>query len=109
MAKHEFGIMLDAPQKGKRYDEYAPWKYSCIFVDDDDLANIVKRLSSIDFYWHTFSVESKGLAYYGITLIPPDSLKAFIDAIDAIPELYELKNLLEKALDQNKWVIHYGI
>ena len=31
MAKHEFGIMMDAPQPGKRYDEYEPWKYDCIF------------------------------------------------------------------------------
>ena len=35
MAKHEFGIMMDAPQPGKRYDEYEPWKYDCISVDDD--------------------------------------------------------------------------
>ena len=98
MAKHEFGIMLDAPKKGKHYDEYAPWKYTCISVDDDDLANIVERLSTIDFY-----------AYYGITLIPPDSLKAFIDVIADISELNELKKLLEQALDKNKWMIHYGI
>ena len=25
MAKHEFGIMMDAPQQGKRYDEYEPF------------------------------------------------------------------------------------
>ena len=29
MAKHEFGIMMDAPQQGTRYDEYEPWKYTC--------------------------------------------------------------------------------
>lgn len=34
MAKHEFGIMMDAPQQGTRYDEYEPWKYTCISVDD---------------------------------------------------------------------------
>ena len=109
MAKHEFGIMLDAPKKGKHYDEYEPWKYTCISVDDDDLANIVERLSTIDFYWHTLSAKRKGLAYYGITLIPPDSLKAFIDVIADISELNELKKLLEQALDKNKWMIHYGI
>ena len=36
-------------------------------------------------------------------------LKAFIDAIADIPKLCELKKLLEEALDQNKWMIHYGI
>ncbi|MBU5481447.1 hypothetical protein [Blautia sp. MSJ-19] len=62
-----------------------------------------------NFYWHTLSAEGKGLAYYGVTLIPPYSLKAFIDAIADIPELNELKKLLKQALDQNKWMIHYGI
>ena len=30
MAKHEFGIMIDSPQPGKRYDKYEPEKYACI-------------------------------------------------------------------------------
>ena len=96
-------------KSGKYYDEYEPWKYTCISVDDDDLTSIIERISCIDFYWHTLSAKGKGLAYYGITLIPPDSLKAFIDAIADIPKLCELKKLLEEALDQNKWMIHYGI
>ena len=109
MAKHEFGIMMEAPQQSKRYDEYEPGKYACISVDDKDLEGVVERLSSIDFYWHTLSVKGKGLAYCGVTLVPPCSLKAFIDSIADIPELCELKKLLKKALDKNKWVIHYGI
>ena len=36
-------------------------------------------------------------------------LKVFIDSIADISELCELKKLLKKALDKNKWVIHYGI
>lgn len=109
MAKHEFGIMMDAPQQGKRYDEYEPWKYAYISVDDNDLEVTVEKLNSIDFYWHTLSAKGKGLAYCGVTLIPPCSLKAFIDVIADIPELCELKKLLEKALDINKWIIHFGI
>lgn len=109
MAKHEFGIMMDVPQPGKRYDKYEPWKYACISVDDAHLKGIVERLSSIDFYWNTLSVEGKGLSYCGITLIPPSSLKAFIGAIADNSELSELKELLKKALANNKWVIHYGL
>ena len=109
MAKHEFGIMTDDPQQGKRYDKYEPQKYACISVDDSDLGNVAQKLAAIDFFWHTPSVKGKGLAYCGITLIPPCSLKAFIDVTDGIPELYELKKLLVKALNENKWVIHYGI
>lgn len=62
MAKHEFGIMVDAPQQGKRYDEYDPWKYTCISVSDEDLEGIVEGLTSIDFYWHTLSVQTVGEA-----------------------------------------------
>ena len=32
MVKHEFGIMLDAPKKGKYYDEYEPWKYTAFLL-----------------------------------------------------------------------------
>lgn len=109
MAKHEFGIMMDTPQPGKRYDKYEPWKYDCISVDDDYVEGIAEKLNFIDFYWHTLSIKGKGLAYCGISLVPPCSLKAFTDVIDDIPELYELKRLLEKALGRNQWVIHYGL
>ena len=109
MPKHEFGIMKDDPRPGKRYDKYEPWKYACIAVEDNHLESVAKKLNSIDFYWHTLSVKGKGLAYCGITLIPPRSLKAFIDVIANNSELCELKKLLERASDKNKWVIHYGL
>lgn len=80
-----------------------------ISVDDNDLESAAKKLNSIDFYWHTLSVKGKGLAYCGITLVPPCSLKAFIDVIADNSELFELKKLLEEALGKNKWVIHYGL
>jgi hypothetical protein len=109
MAKHEFGIMPEAPRRGERYDRYEPEKYACISVDDDYVEAITERLTAIDFYWHTLSVKGKGLAYCGITLIPPSSLYAFIGVIEGDTNLSELKELLEKALDEDKWVIHYGL
>ena len=69
MAKHEFGIMIDSPQPGKRYDKYEPEKYACISVDDVYLEGIGERILSVDFYWHTLSVKGKGLSYCGITLV----------------------------------------
>lgn len=109
MAKHEFGIMEDDPQSGKRYDKYEPWEYACISVDDNDLESAAEKLNSTDFYWHTLSVKGKGLAYCGITLVPPCSLKAFIDVVADYSGLRELKKLLERASDRNKWVIHFGL
>ena len=109
MAKHEFGIMQDAPKQGKRYDKYEPRKYNCISVNDDCLEDIVSNFNHINFYWHTLDALAKGIAYAGITLIPPTSIESFIAVIKDITELNELKDLLEKALVENKWVIHFGL
>ncbi len=109
LARHEFGIMQNAPKLRKRYDEYEPQKYNCISIDDDYVEKIVAKLNNIDFYWHTLDVPAKGIEYTGITLIPPTSMQAFIVVIKDIEELNELKDLLEKALVENKWVIHFGL
>lgn len=109
MTKHEFGIMSSAPQKGKRYEEYEPEKYSCISVDDDYIGDIVAKLNDIDFYWHILDVKGKGIAYYGVTLIPPDSIKSFINVIENNTGLSELIELAEKASSDSKWMIHFGL
>lgn len=109
MAKHEFGIMENAPKPGKRYDEYEPQKYNCISVDDDYVEKIDANLNDLDFYWHTLEVPVKGLAYTGITLIPPTSIPAVTAVIKDIVELNALKDLLSKARAENKWVIHFGL
>lgn len=107
MAKHEFGIMQDAPKQGKRYDEYEPQKYHCISVNDVYLDDVIANFDKIDFYWHTLEVHRKGLAYCGVTLIPSSSLPSFIDGITDISALSELKELSKKALKGNKWMIHF--
>lgn len=109
MARHEFGIMQEPPPKGVRYDEYEPQNYHCISVNDDDLEDPDANFNTIDFYWHTLDVKGKGLAYCGITLIPPSSIRSFIDVIKNISALSELKELSEKALEENKWMIHFGL
>ena len=109
MARHEFGIMQDEPQQGKRYDDYEPWEYDCISVDDEYLEGIVENFNHIDFCWHTTDIRGKGIAYCGITLIPPCSVTAFVEVIKDIPELSKLKVLSEKAFAENKWIIHYGL
>ena len=51
-------------------------------------------LLDVDMHWHTIDVTGKGLAYCGITLIPPASLGSVIDVIDGFDELLELRELL---------------
>ena len=109
MAKHEFGIMQNAPVKGIRYDEYEPQKYDCISVDDEYIERIDAELVALKCYAHTLDAPIDGLAYYGITLIPPDSIKQFISLIESQAEMNDLKNLLCEALKKNRFVIHFGL
>ncbi len=109
MAVHEFAIMPQEPTKEVRFDEYEPQKYACIDVLDDAIESILQKLNEIDFYHHVADEPKKGLAYYGITLIPPISERKFIEAIGDNQELAALKALLETALMIDKWIIHFGI
>ena len=109
MAMHEFGVVREIPKAGCRYDEYVPEKYDCIFIDDDIVEVFANGLLDVDMHWHTIDVTGKGLAYCGITLIPPASLSSVIDVIDAFDQLWELRELLKQAQQQNLYVIHFVI
>ena len=109
MAMHEFGIVSEIPKAGCRYDEYVPEKYDCISIDDDIVEVFANGLLDVEMHWHTIDVTGKGLAYCGITLIPPTSLGSVIDIIDGFDELRELRELLKQAQQQNLYVIHFGI
>lgn len=108
MATHEFGIMHDDPKAGDRFDSYTPEKYELIQVDDELIEPLLDDLNNIDFYWHTLDVLGKGLAYTGITLIPPKSAKLFASIIED-DNLSQLKNLLIYAFSNDKFIIHYGL
>ena len=109
MPRHEFGIMRIAPEKGIRYDRYEPQKYDCISVDDDDLTPLLERLGWIRCYWHTLDRPEFGLSYCGITLIPPESLDAFLETVWDRSALSDLAALLKQAEDTQSFVIHFGI
>ena len=109
MPKHEFGIMNICPKKGEIYDQYEPERFNCISVDDDYILPLLKKMNEVKFYWHTLERPELGLAYYGITIIPPESLDSIIEMILDNKNLTELLILLSKAQDENKFVIHFGI
>ena len=109
MAKHEFGIMKQPPQKGLRYDAYEPEKYNCISVDDDLIELLDPKLTHMHAYWHSLDVPGKGLAYCGITLIPPESLADVLRACAETDGLQALELLLQQAQKEEKFVIHYGL
>lgn len=109
MPRHQFGIMPETPEKNRNYHHYMPEKYNCISVDDYYILEIIKDLKEIKFYWFTPERSEWGISYYGVTLIPPESAGKFLEKIAGIPELSDLANLLWNAVNENKFVIHYGI
>ena len=111
MAKHEFGIMQKEPSPEERFDTYEPQKYNCTTVHDDFIQPNMTDLQDLDCYWHTLQRPEKGLAYYGITLIPPQSMDVLIRILTSQnrKELIPLITLINKAKENRKYIIHFGI
>ena len=111
----EFGI-IEEFEKNKDYStEYEPQKYNCVAIDDDILNDWWEELTLIKTYFHCYSRSEFGLARWGVTLVPPESLEAFYNIVSkdekskASEELTNLMILLRKAILENKYVIHYGV
>lgn len=109
MAKHEFGIMNENPSPNKRYDIYELEKYDCVSIHDDYIEPLLEKLYVVDCFWHTLDRPEKNLAYCGITLIPPSSFNKFIEILEGTAGTEELRNLILKAKQENKFIIHFGI
>ena len=111
MPKHEFGIMQKEPMSKELFNTYKPKKYNCIVIDDVFIESILIDLQKLDCYWHTLQNPGKGLAYYGITLIPPESMDILIKVLllqDKL-EYTDLISLVNQAKEENKYIIHFGI
>lgn len=112
--EHEFGIIINF-DTSKDYGYYAPQEYNCISVDDDLISDISRYLKIMKSYFHTYKRPEFGLAYYGVTIIPPESLPLFFDVVTSsvnFKKSDELSNLAAKiieAKEQKKYMIHFGI
>ena len=109
MAVHEFGLMESPPIHGRRYDEYEPARYACIAVCDDDLDCHLQSLCAIPCFAHTLDCPMMGLAWCGITLIPPQSAREMAELLRSDPSLCALTDLCSRAADQQKYIIHFGL
>ena len=111
MPKHEFGIMPVFPMKHDLFETYEPEKYNCISINDDYIEPIMADINNADCYWHTLQRPGKGLAYYGVTLIPPSSMGALIDIFEQQnkQEYSPLIALAKKAQKDGNFIIHFGI
>lgn len=109
MLKHEFGMMMADPEPEQIFEEYEPEKYDCIAVDDEYVQAVAEKLAGVSVYWHGLDRPESGLAYHGITLIPPESIEEVIEAVKDVPEMRWLMEMLVVAERERKFVIHFGV
>ena len=110
----EFGIIDDI----ELYEEhtYEPEKYRCVSIDDDlYIDDWWESLILMKTYFHNLSRPAYGLARWGITLIPPESLPIFQDIVISDKRMEKDKNLvalaenIQEAIAKQKYMIHYGV
>ena len=93
MIKTKFGI-VDNINAQKDYSKYEPERYSCICIDDNTyITDWWDRLSVMKAYAHHLDNPVLGLARWGVTLIPPESLPAFQDIVLSDPRIKTDDNL----------------
>ncbi len=72
MAFHEFGVMKKAPAWEEMYEKYdLSLCGETAAVEDDEVHALWEHFGSIPCFWHSLQRPAQGLAYTGITLIPP--------------------------------------
>lgn len=118
MAKHDFGI-LDRFEENKWYQEYEPEKYNCISVDMDVMDEVFsayrEEIGEIKAFACVSTQPINGLDECSVNLIPPQSLKAFYNIIVQAnkflhsEELVLLIDKIQEAMENNKYLIHFGI
>lgn len=115
MIAAEFGI-IPKILTNEMYTDYEPQKYNCIKIDDDlYIDDWWPQLQNMKTYFNGLNFPSKGLNRYGVTLIPPTSLGYFENIIKndsrllSDPSLKSLLCLIQKAISENKYIIHYGV
>ncbi len=109
MLKHVFGIMPTDPRLGIRYEEYEPDKFNCIFVEDEAILTILDELKKMKCYWHSIDRQENGLAYHGVSMIPPESFEIFKCSVLEKDNLQELQNLISEAECEKRYIIHFGV
>ena len=73
------------------------------------------KLVLLKTYFHSLDCPEFGLARWGITIIPPDSLPGFQEIvlsdkrINEDVQLRELADKIQDAINRNKFMIHFGV
>ena len=113
MIKTEFGIIDYFDNDG---DYVLDKSTKLVYIDDDVYINDWwEQLLAMKTFFHSLKNPAQALDRWGITIIPPESLPIFQDIVLSDKRikkdlhLIELANLIDFAMSQNKYMIHYGV
>lgn len=116
---HKFILCDKLPQKL----DIRLYQDSCIKIQDQFICENYDVFKNVTFYWNDLHQTGSGFNYYGITIITPpmaqlllETMAHFLDnnlsemAEYFVGEEYDmLCTLLKKAIEQNKFLVHFGI
>ncbi len=114
MVAIEFGIIEDMINEARDY--VIPEREQCVSIADDVyIDDWWNQLCIMKTYFYGFDRPKLGLARYGVTLIPPESLPAFQEIvlsdrrINEDDHLVALAKMIQDAIDRKKFMIHFGV
>ena len=115
MIRTQFGI-IDEIDYNKDYSEYEPQKYNCVCIDDDlYIDDWWPQLCGMRTFFHSMNRPETALARWGVTIIPPESLSLFQSIvlgdsrIKTDVHLEQLAGVIQKAIESERHMIHFGI
>lgn len=106
MIKIQFGII-----EHFEYDDYVSDEaMQPVYIDDDLYINDWwERLTTMKTFHQNLKNPGFGLDRWGITIIPPASLRTLQDIVLSDKRIHKDPHLVEFAITENKYMIHYGV
>ncbi|MBQ9535884.1 MAG: hypothetical protein IJU78_08575 [Clostridia bacterium] len=90
-------------------------QYRCVSVSDDIVDTWIPLTDNMPTYLCSLSRANKGIDHYGVTIIPPTSVKMLLDIVRLCMDttlnesVEELVKLLNVAAENSQHIICYGI
>lgn len=110
MLTHEFVLCAIIPTE-INYSDYS--KDDMVIVSDDFILENNIHIDKVKMHCQYLGNMINGLDYYGITIIPPDTAKELkkelLGQCQDSCDLRKLINVLDKAIESQCYVIHFGI
>lgn len=110
----EFGIIEDFDYD-KDYSGHKELESGWICIGDEALDYWQGDFQFIRTYYYSYDRPGFGLKRRGVSLIPPKSLRGFLDIVlndqreEYKYELQALRDLIIEAIERDKFIIHYGL